>query len=96
MVQERPDLVLLDIHMPGMDGHEVCTRLREDPATRFLPVVMVTASGDEDEKLKSIEAGADDFVQKPVNRLELLARVKSLLRLKDYRDTIETQAAQLA
>ncbi|MBI2863330.1 MAG: response regulator [Chloroflexi bacterium] len=96
VAQEKPDLVLLDIHMPCMDGHEVCAKLREDPATRLLPVVMVTSSDEEDEKLKSIEAGADDFIPKPVNRLELLARVKSLLRLKEYHDTIETQAAQLA
>ena len=67
--QEIPDLVLLDIVMPGMDGYEVCRRIRGDPATAFLPVVMITASG-EQEKLSSIEAGADDFVNKPFNRGE--------------------------
>src|SRR5207247_8295952 len=85
-----PDLVLSDIVMPGMDGYELCRRLRADPATRFVPVVMVTASGDQ-EKVKAIEAGADDFILKPFNQAELLARVRSLLRIKLYHDTIEAQ-----
>jgi adenylate cyclase len=93
---EAPDLILLDILMPGMSGYEVAQRLRADPATRFLPIVMVTALGAQEEKVKAIEAGADDFLTKPVNQLELLARVKSLLRIKDYHDTIQMQAAQLA
>src|SRR5207248_4533281 len=78
-----------------MDGYEVCRRLRDDPATRLLPVVMVTASGDQ-EKVRAIEAGADDFILKPFNHAELLARVKSLLRIKEYYDTIQAQAAELA
>jgi class 3 adenylate cyclase len=86
---EPVDLVLLDILMPGMDGYEVCRRLREDDATRFLPVVMITASGDE-EKTRAIEAGADDFVAKPFVQPELLARVGSLLRIKRYHDAIES------
>jgi adenylate cyclase len=90
-----PDLVLLDIVMPEMDGYEVCRRLREDPATAFLPVVMITASGDQ-EKLRAIEVGADDFVTKPFDQAELLARVRSLVRIKRYHDTIEGQAAELA
>jgi class 3 adenylate cyclase/CheY-like chemotaxis protein len=89
------DLVLLDVLMPEMDGFEVCRRLRAEPATRFLPVVMITASG-EPEKLAAIEAGADDFVTKPFEQAELLARVRSLLRIKRYHDTIEAQAAELA
>jgi adenylate cyclase len=93
---ETPDLVLLDILMPGMSGYEVAQRLRSDPSTRFLPIVMVTALGAQEEKVKAIEAGADDFLTKPVNQLELLARVKSLLRIKDYHDTIQSQTAQLA
>ena len=93
--EAHPDLVLLDIVMPEMDGYEVCRRLREDPATAFLPVVMITASGDQ-EKLRAIEAGADDFVAKPFDKAELLARVRSLLRIKRYHDTIEGQAAELA
>jgi adenylate cyclase len=93
---EAPDLVLLDILMPGMSGYEVAQRLRADPATGVLPIVMVTALGAQDEKVKAIEAGADDFLTKPVNQLELLARVKSLLRIKQYHDTIQSQASQLA
>jgi adenylate cyclase len=89
------DLVLLDVVMPGIDGYEVCRRVRDDPATAFLPVVMITASG-EQEKVAAIEAGADDFIQKPFERSELLARVHSLLRIKHYHDTIESQAAELA
>jgi CheY-like chemotaxis protein len=91
---EPVDLVLLDVVMPGIDGYEVCRRLREDPATRFLPVVMITASG-EQERRRAIEAGADDFVTKPFDQDELLARVRSLLRIKRYHDTIEAQAAEL-
>ena len=80
--------------MPGMDGYEVCRRLRADPATALLPVVMITASGDE-QKLAAIEAGADDFIPKPFDQAELVARIRSLLRIKRYHDTIETQAAEL-
>jgi adenylate cyclase len=89
------DLVLLDIVMPGIDGYEVCRRIRSEPATAFLPVVMITASGDQ-EKTRAIEAGADDFVSKPFNQGELLARVASLARIKQYHDTITRQAAELA
>jgi adenylate cyclase len=81
--------------MPEMDGYEVCRALRDDGATRFLPIVMITASGAQ-EKLAAIEAGADDFVSKPFDHAELLARVHSLLRIKRYHDTIEAQAADLA
>ncbi len=89
------DLVLLDIVMPGMDGYEVCRRIRSSPGFEFLPVVMITASG-EQEKIRAIEAGADDFVSKPFDQGELLARVASLARVKRYQDTIERQAAELA
>lgn len=95
VVERRPDLILLDVQMPGMNGYEVCRRLRADPATSFLPVVMVTSSEGED-RVAAIEAGADDFVQKPFNQAELLARVRSLLRIKQYHDTVVTQAAELA
>ena len=92
---EQPNLVLLDVVMPQMDGYETVRRLRADEATRFLPVIMVTSLHASQEKVKAIEAGADDFINKPFNQHELLSRVKSLLRIKEYHDTIESQAAQL-
>jgi adenylate cyclase len=85
---ERPDLVLLDVMMPGMTGYEVCRRLRENPATLMLPVVMVTALDPAQERVKGIEAGADDFLTKPINQPELLARVRSLLRVKALHDEL--------
>ena len=93
--QTPVDLVLLDIVMPDLDGYEVCRRIRGQVDTAYLPVVMVTASGDE-EKIKALEAGADDFLTKPVNQNELLARVASLARIKRYQDTIKRQAGELA
>ena len=89
------DLVLLDIQMPDMNGYEVCRRLREDERTAMVPVVMITAAGNE-EKVRALEAGADDFVLRPFDQAELLARVRSLVRLKAYHDTIEGQTAELA
>ena len=90
-----PDLVLLDVVMPGLDGYAVCRRIRADPQTAFLPVVMITASGDQ-ERLQALESGADDFVSKPFDQSELLARVASLARVKRYQDTIRRQADELA
>ena len=95
IAESEPDLVLLDIVMPGIDGYEVCRRIRERVETAYLPVVMVTASGDE-QKVKALEAGADDFLTKPINQSELLARVASLARIKRYQDTIKRQTAELA
>ena len=92
---EDVDIVLLDIVMPEMDGHEVCRRIRSTPATEFLPVVMITASGTE-QRLAALESGADDFVTKPFDKSELLARVASLARIKRYHDTIRRQADELA
>jgi class 3 adenylate cyclase len=88
------DLVLLDIVMPGMDGYEVCKRIRDNDATAFLPVVMITASGDQ-EKLRALESGADDYVTKPFNQAELLARVASLAKVKRYHETVRRQADEL-
>jgi class 3 adenylate cyclase len=85
---ERPDLVLLDVMMPEMSGYEVCTRLRANPETARLPVVMVTSLDAVPERVKGIEAGADDFLSKPVNQPELLARVRSLLRIKELDDAL--------
>jgi adenylate cyclase len=85
---EGPDLLLLDVMMPDMNGYDVCRRLREDAATATLPVVMVTALDPAQERLKGIEAGADDFLSKPINQAELLARVRSLLRVKALHDEL--------
>jgi class 3 adenylate cyclase len=93
---ERPDLVLLDVVMPEMSGYEVCRKIRENPATGILPVVMVTALDPSEERIKGLDAGADDFLTKPINQAELLARVRSLLRIKELYDTVQTQATQLA
>jgi adenylate cyclase len=93
---ERPDLVLLDVMMPGMDGYEVCRRIRANPEYGILPVVMVTALDPARERIKGLEAGADDFLTKPVNMAELVARVRSLLRIKDLYGTVQAQAAELA
>jgi adenylate cyclase len=90
----QPDLLLLDVVMPGMDGYAVCQALRDDEETAVLPVIMVTSSGGQ-EKTQAIEAGADDFITKPFNHHELLTRVRSLLRIKRYHDTIKVQAAEL-
>jgi class 3 adenylate cyclase len=87
--------VLLDIVMPGMDGYQVVRAIRADQRLGFVPVVMITASGDQ-ERLKALEAGADDFVAKPFDKAELLARVASLARVKRYHDTVRRQAAELA
>jgi adenylate cyclase len=92
---EVVDLVLLDVVMPEMDGYEVCRRIRNTSATEFLPVVMITASGS-DQRLAALEAGADDFVTKPFDQSELLARVASLARIKRYHDTTRRQADELA
>jgi class 3 adenylate cyclase len=93
---ERPDLVLLDVVMPQMSGYEVCRKLREDGDNAMLPVVMVTALDPAQERIKGLDAGADDFLTKPIHQAELLARVRSLLRIKALYDTVQDQAAQLA
>jgi adenylate cyclase len=93
--RQRPDLVLLDVVMPEMSGYDVCRKLRSNPATQLLPVVMVTALDPGEERIKGIEAGADDFLTKPINQAELLARVKSLIRIKELYDTVQHQAAEL-
>jgi two-component system, sensor histidine kinase and response regulator len=96
LVEEcSPDLILLDIMMPGMNGFEVCRRLKAEPRYARIPVVFVTALSDTDEKVKAIEAGGDDFLTKPFNRPILLARIRSLLRLKDASDEIESSYRKL-
>ncbi|HPC95520.1 MAG TPA: response regulator [Sedimentisphaerales bacterium] len=91
-----PDLVLLDVMMPKMSGFEVCRRLKKDPATRDIPVIMVTALNEFGDIERGIDSGTDDFVSKPVNRLELLTRVKTMLRLKHLSDTLERTVAYLS
>ncbi len=89
---EQPDLVLLDVMMPVMDGFEACQRLKDDPETRLIPVVIMTTLGQVEDRIKGIEAGADDFLTKPVHRDELLARIRTSLRLKQ---TIEHKMSLL-
>jgi len=99
--KEQPDLVLLDVMMPGMSGYDVCRKIRQNTATAMLPVIMVTALDPTQERVKGIEAGADDFLTKPINQPELLARVKSLMRIKllhdelaDWNRTLEQRVEQ--
>ena len=94
--KDRPDLILLDVVMPGMSGYEVCRAIRQDPATALLPIVMVTALDPIEERVNGIEAGADDFLSKPINQAELLARVRSLLRIRELHKQVQSQARQLA
>ncbi|HKI63195.1 MAG TPA: response regulator [Burkholderiales bacterium] len=84
-----PDLVMLDVQMPGLSGFEVCRRLKADPSTALIPVVLITALDDSESRVRGIEAGADDFLSKPVSREELLARVKTLRRLHETRRELE-------
>ena len=85
---ERPDIILLDVMMPGMDGFETCKRLKADPVTRHIPVVLVTALDGREDKIKGLGVGADDFVTKPIDDVILFARVKSLVRLKAVVDEL--------
>ena len=91
-----PDIVLLDIMMPGMSGYDVCREIRANPQAALLPVVLVTSLDPQGERIKGIEAGADDFLTKPINQPELMARVRSLLRIKELTDRSEAQAQELA
>ena len=88
-----PDIVLLDVMMPGMDGFETCRRIKSNPATRHIPVVMITALDQPSDRVQGLEAGAEDFLTKPVNDVALLARVKSLVRLKMVTDELRLRAA---
>jgi len=93
---EKPDLILLDIMMPRMSGFEVCKKLKKDPATRDIPVIMITALNEISDIERSVECGTDDFLTKPVNKLELLTRVKSLLRLRHLKNELERALAYMA
>jgi len=93
--QSPPDLILLDIMMPGLDGFEVCSRLKSDPKTQFIPIIMVTALRGTRDRIRGLDVGADDFISKPFNGYELLARVRSLLRIKRLHDELERKNALL-
>lgn len=94
--KRKPDLVLLDIMMPQMSGFEVCRRLKQDPNTQDIPVIMVTALNEFGDIERGIDSGTDDFVSKPVNRLELLARVRTMLKLKHLSDKLERTLSYLS
>jgi len=90
VAREHPDLVLMDVMMPKLDGFEVCVRIKHDKATRLVPVVLITALHEREDRIQGINAGADDFLTKPVNPHELSARARSLVRLKRYTDDLDT------
>ncbi|MAC19855.1 MAG: two-component system response regulator [Phycisphaerae bacterium] len=90
---EQPDLVLLDVMMPRMSGFEVCQKIKSDPSTRDIAVIMVTALNEVPDYERAVESGTDDFLSKPVNKLELLTRVKSLLRVRLLRKKLDTLLA---
>ena len=93
---ELPDLILLDVMMPKHDGFEVCRILKSDDALPFIPIILVTAKGDSRDIVAGLEAGGDEYLTKPVDHAALMARVKSILRLKALHDTVHDQAKQLA
>lgn len=95
LVKQEPDVILLDLDLPKMNGYEVTERLKGDENLRFIPIVIVTAQNEMKSKLKGIELGADDYLMKPYNKLELLTRVKSLIKLKRMNDNLESSEAVL-
>lgn len=93
--EEQPSVIILDIILPGIDGYEVCRRLKHSISTSFIPIILVTALRGNEERIQGIEVGADDFISKPFNRVELLTRIKSLLRIKALNDALEQKIAEL-
>src|SRR5262245_15951280 len=91
----QPDLLLLDVMMPKCDGREVCRQLRADPTVPFTPIILVTALADSKDVVAGLEAGADEYLAKPVDQAALVARVKSMLRIKELHDTVQDLAARL-
>lgn len=95
IAKNPPDLILLDVMMPRMSGFEVCRRIKKDPKTSDIPVIMVTALNEFGDIERGIDSGTDDFLSKPVNKLELLTRVKTMLKLKNLTDKLERTLAYL-
>jgi putative two-component system response regulator len=93
VVREEPDLILMDVVMPELNGFDTCRQLKSQPATRLTPIVLITALHDSEDRIRGIEAGADDFLSKPINFDELRARVQSLVRIKRYTDELDSAAA---
>jgi len=93
--KEKPDLILLDVMMPGMNGYDTCQIIKNNVNNFYIPVILVTALNEVEDKIKGIESGADDYITKPVNKHELLARVKSLLRIKYLHDQLQEKVKQL-
>lgn len=95
VAQSHPDLILLDIMMPRMSGFEVCRKLKSDPQTRSIPIIMVTALNELGDIERGVECGTDDFISKPVNRLELTTRVRSLLHVRNLKNELDRTLAYL-
>jgi signal transduction histidine kinase len=96
VARQEPDIILLDIMMPGIDGFEVCKHLKADESTKHIPVIMVTALQEKEHRLRAMDAGADDFISKPIDQTELLIRLKSLLRIKMYHNRLKKSVDKLA
>jgi CheY-like chemotaxis protein len=96
VAKDKPDLILLDVMMPKMSGFEVCRRLKVDPATSNIPVIMVTALNEFGDIERGIDSGTDDFVSKPINKLELLTRIRTMLKLKHLTDRLHRTMAYLS
>ncbi|HEV2699911.1 MAG TPA: response regulator, partial [Terriglobales bacterium] len=90
IMRRVPDVILSDVIMPGKSGYELCRELKENPATRLIPFVLITGLSEREDRVRGIEAGADDFLSKPIFPEELFARVKSLIKLKEFTDELET------
>ena len=95
VADSKPDLILLDIMMPKVSGFEICRKLKKNPATRHIPICMVTALNEEGDVEKAVDAGTDDFLSKPINKWELLTRVRSLLRVRHLQNELERTLSYL-
>src|SRR5262245_29457126 len=94
-IAQRPDVILLDVMMPKLDGFDVCRRIKAEPSLPFTPVILITAKGTTADVIEGFNAGADDYLTKPVDQAALMARLRSILRIKSLQDTVAAQAAQL-